>query len=38
MKHWYKESFGEDYLLVYRHRSKEQAKQEINQLIRWLDP
>lgn len=37
MKHWYKESFGEDYLLVYRHRSKEQAKQEINQLIRWLN-
>lgn len=36
MKYWYKESFGEDYLLIYRHRSKEQARQEINQLIHWL--
>lgn len=36
MKYWYQESFGEDYLLIYRHRSKEQAKQEIDQLIKWL--
>lgn len=37
MNDWYKESFGEDYLLVYQHRSKEQAKQEVDQLIGWLD-
>lgn len=36
MQHWYKESFGEDYLLAYQHRSKEQAQKEVNQLIRWL--
>lgn len=36
MKCWYKKSFGEDYLLIYRHRSREQAKQEINRLIQWL--
>ena len=36
MKYWYKESFGEDYLLVYQHRSKEQAEQEVKQFIQWL--
>lgn len=33
---WYEESFGEDYLLVYKHRSRERANREIETVVRWL--
>lgn len=36
MPHWYEESFGEDYLLVYRHRSNQDASFEVEQVISWL--
>jgi ubiquinone/menaquinone biosynthesis C-methylase UbiE len=37
MSQWFEESFGEDYLLVYRHRSKSSAKKEVRAITRWLD-
>ncbi|MDR6226241.1 class I SAM-dependent methyltransferase [Desmospora profundinema] len=33
---WYEESFGEDYLLVYKHRSRERADREIEAVVHWL--
>ncbi|WP_107724566.1 class I SAM-dependent methyltransferase [Desmospora activa] len=33
---WYEESFGEDYLLVYKHRSRRRADREIEAVVRWL--
>lgn len=36
MKQWYKKSFGEDYLIVYQHKSLSEAEQEVAQLIEWL--
>lgn len=33
---WYEKSFGEDYLLVYKHRNQQEAKQVIQQVMRWL--
>lgn len=33
---WYEQSFGADYLTVYRHRNSEQAKREVGQLLDWL--
>ncbi|SEN56693.1 class I SAM-dependent methyltransferase [Lihuaxuella thermophila] len=36
MPQWYEESFGEDYVLVYKHRSRENASREVNQIIEWL--
>jgi ubiquinone/menaquinone biosynthesis C-methylase UbiE len=36
MNHWYEQSFGEDYLKVYKHRSSEAADQEVHQLFDWL--
>ncbi|TCS96920.1 class I SAM-dependent methyltransferase [Hazenella coriacea] len=35
--HWYEESFGEDYLLVYRHRTSQSASLEVEQIIDWLN-
>ncbi|SDX52628.1 Methyltransferase domain-containing protein [Marininema mesophilum] len=34
---WYEESFGEDYLLVYRHRDNSHAEQEVHEVAKWLD-
>lgn len=36
MSEWYEESFGEDYLIVYRHRDFGGAQQEVKQMIDWL--
>lgn len=33
---WYEASFGEDYLLIYRHRNREEAEGEIRKLLHWL--
>lgn len=34
---WYEESFGDDYLLIYRHRDYKGAAEEVHQMIEWLD-
>lgn len=36
MFNWYEKSFGEDYLLVYKHRSRQAAAQEAEKLQEWL--
>lgn len=36
MAEWYELSFGEDYLLVYKHRDAQGAKREVQRMIRWL--
>lgn len=36
MTPWYKESFGEDYLLVYKHRSQEEAEQQVAAILPLL--
>ncbi|MFC4076098.1 methyltransferase domain-containing protein [Salinithrix halophila] len=33
---WYEESFGEDYMLVYRHRNRVNADREIREAARWI--
>ena len=33
---WYRESFGEDYLIVYRHRTLSAAEREVRRMIGWL--
>ncbi|MGP3788305.1 class I SAM-dependent methyltransferase [Paenibacillus sp. 1A_MP2] len=37
MNEWYENSFGEDYLLVYKHRDSRGARNEIDQMISWLE-
>ncbi|WP_310551381.1 class I SAM-dependent methyltransferase [Paenibacillus glufosinatiresistens] len=37
MSEWYEESFGEDYLIVYRHRDFGGARREVETMIGWLD-
>lgn len=37
MKAWYEESFGEDYLIIYKHRDVQGARREVRQLIEWLE-
>lgn len=37
MSEWYEESFGEDYLLVYKHRDFQGAAHEVQTMISWLD-
>lgn len=37
MKAWYEESFGKDYLLVYKHRDVAGAYAEVRTMIGWLD-
>lgn len=37
MTEWYKDSFGEDYLIVYKHRDVAGANREVHQMISWLD-
>lgn len=36
MTNWYKQSFGEDYLLVYKHRDFVGAYREVEAMARWL--
>lgn len=36
MTEWYEESFGEDYLLVYKHRDVQGAEHEVHDMINWL--
>jgi ubiquinone/menaquinone biosynthesis C-methylase UbiE len=36
MKAWYEESFGNDYLIVYKHRDMAGAYQEVHRMIAWL--
>jgi SAM-dependent methyltransferase len=33
---WYEESFGQDYLIVYRHRDVQGAYREVRRMIDWL--
>lgn len=33
---WYEQSFGRDYLMVYKHRSVENAEREVRQMVDWL--
>jgi ubiquinone/menaquinone biosynthesis C-methylase UbiE len=33
---WYQESFGNDYLIVYKHRDLQGAYNEVKQMIDWL--
>lgn len=37
MMEWYEESFGEDYLLVYKHRDAQGAAQEVRKMASWLN-
>lgn len=37
MGEWYEESFGEDYLLVYKHRDFGGARREVERMIGWLN-
>ena len=37
MTEWYKKSFGEDYLIVYKHRDFGGARREVEQMIGWLE-
>lgn len=36
MAEWYEKSFGEDYLLVYKHRDVQGAVHEVEQMVSWL--
>lgn len=36
MTEWYEKSFGEDYLIVYKHRDYGGARKEVDQMIAWL--
>lgn len=36
MTEWYEESFGEDYLLVYKHRDIQGAVHEVQKMASWL--
>lgn len=37
MSNWYEKSFGEDYLLVYKHRDFAGAYEEVKQMMSWLN-
>jgi len=36
MKPWYEQSFGKDYMIVYRHRDWEEANEEARKMAKWL--
>lgn len=36
MTEWYERNFGQDYLLVYKHRDPQEAVREVHKLIEWL--
>jgi len=37
MTGWYEQSFGQDYLLIYKHRDIQGAISEVEQMIAWLN-
>lgn len=37
MGDWFTESFGEDYMVVYRHRNRENAEREISSMMKWMN-
>lgn len=37
MGDWFKDSFGEDYKIVYRHRNRVNAEREICSMMKWMD-
>ncbi|TVY12038.1 class I SAM-dependent methyltransferase [Paenibacillus cremeus] len=37
MTEWYKKSFGNDYLLVYKHRDLQGAYDEVRRMMEWLE-
>ncbi|PWV92058.1 methyltransferase family protein [Paenibacillus cellulosilyticus] len=37
MSDWYESSFGDDYMVVYRHRNWDQAIAEVRLLLEWLE-
>jgi ubiquinone/menaquinone biosynthesis C-methylase UbiE len=37
MTAWYEQSFGQDYLLVYKHRDMQGAKNEVQKMVNWLE-
>ncbi|WP_372662420.1 class I SAM-dependent methyltransferase [Cohnella sp.] len=36
MNNWYEKSFGEDYLIIYKHRDMHGAAAEVRKMIAWL--
>ncbi|MBC8079715.1 MAG: methyltransferase domain-containing protein [Gorillibacterium sp.] len=36
MEAWYEKSFGQDYLLVYKHRDMQGAQAEVHKMVEWL--
>jgi len=36
MKEWYEQSFGDDYMIVYRHRDQYNADKEIKRMTDWM--
>jgi ubiquinone/menaquinone biosynthesis C-methylase UbiE len=36
MSAWYEQSFGQDYLVVYKHRDIQGAKNEVQKMVKWL--
>ncbi|AZN40245.1 class I SAM-dependent methyltransferase [Paenibacillus albus] len=37
MSTWFEQSFGSDYMIVYRHRNWEQANREVQRMAAWLE-
>ncbi|WP_124726658.1 class I SAM-dependent methyltransferase [Staphylospora marina] len=37
MPQWFEKSFGEDYLLVYKHRTRQNASREVDKIVEWLE-
>lgn len=37
MSNWFEQSFGNDYLLVYKHRDHSGAREEVKRMVDWLD-
>lgn len=37
MKQWYEQSFGPDYMLIYNHRNRQDAAEEVGKMIAWLN-
>jgi SAM-dependent methyltransferase len=37
MTAWYEQSFGQDYLVVYKHRDMQGAKNEVHKMVQWLN-
>lgn len=37
MAEWYEKSFGQDYMLVYKHRDLQGAYEEVRQMMEWLE-